>query len=253
MFRAWLRITPSPSYQQLVEALVTVREVREADHLSKKYSTWTDDYICWPILEITKIWGVLYFFDDQFLIYFIQESHCNYQRDNSLRGRSFAYLFNLLSVWTLTLNNLLLVLLFQYLTPCTLASLHFWYTKNFCNFWNIACGESNGTTWLSLLSQSILTQTSMVKSEGLHDLHVHACTNFDVTNILVDLSLKLHADHYNPPCNRIHNHIKSMSSLVPRLCGRGLGTRLDHHVMMVSVWLASSSACKNLPERWCHG
>ena len=37
MFRAWLRITPSPSYQQLVEALVTVREVREADHLCKKY------------------------------------------------------------------------------------------------------------------------------------------------------------------------------------------------------------------------
>ena len=36
-FRAWLRITPSPSYQQLVEALVTVREVREADHLCKKY------------------------------------------------------------------------------------------------------------------------------------------------------------------------------------------------------------------------
>ena len=37
MFRAWLRITPSPSYQQLVEALVTVREVREADRLCKKY------------------------------------------------------------------------------------------------------------------------------------------------------------------------------------------------------------------------
>ena len=37
MFRAWLRITTSPSYQQLVEALVTVREVREADHLRKKY------------------------------------------------------------------------------------------------------------------------------------------------------------------------------------------------------------------------
>ena len=39
MFRAWLRITPNPSYQQLVQALVTVREVREADHLCKKYGT----------------------------------------------------------------------------------------------------------------------------------------------------------------------------------------------------------------------
>ena len=37
MFRAWLRIIPSPSYQHLVEALVTVREVREADYLCKKY------------------------------------------------------------------------------------------------------------------------------------------------------------------------------------------------------------------------
>ena len=37
MFRAWLRITPSPSYQQLVEALKTVGEVNEADHLCKKY------------------------------------------------------------------------------------------------------------------------------------------------------------------------------------------------------------------------
>ena len=38
MFRAWLRITPSPSYQQLVEALVAVGEAKEADLLSKKYS-----------------------------------------------------------------------------------------------------------------------------------------------------------------------------------------------------------------------
>ena len=38
MFRAWLRITPNPSYQQLVEALETVGEERQADLLCKKYS-----------------------------------------------------------------------------------------------------------------------------------------------------------------------------------------------------------------------
>ena len=38
MFRAWLRITPSPSYQQLVEALMAVGETKEADLLCKKYS-----------------------------------------------------------------------------------------------------------------------------------------------------------------------------------------------------------------------
>ena len=37
MFRAWLRINPSPSYQNLIDALVIVREVREADHLCKKF------------------------------------------------------------------------------------------------------------------------------------------------------------------------------------------------------------------------
>ena len=37
MFRAWLRITPSPSYQLLVEALKAVGEISEADHLCKKY------------------------------------------------------------------------------------------------------------------------------------------------------------------------------------------------------------------------
>ena len=37
MFKAWLRITPSPSYQQLVEALLAVGEISEADHLCKKY------------------------------------------------------------------------------------------------------------------------------------------------------------------------------------------------------------------------
>ena len=38
MFRAWLRITPDPSYQQLVEALMAVGEGKEADLLCKKYS-----------------------------------------------------------------------------------------------------------------------------------------------------------------------------------------------------------------------
>ena len=37
MFEAWLRITPCPSYQQLVEALLAVGETSEADHLCKKY------------------------------------------------------------------------------------------------------------------------------------------------------------------------------------------------------------------------
>ena len=37
MFRKWLRITANPSYQQLVEALKAVGDVKEADQLSKKY------------------------------------------------------------------------------------------------------------------------------------------------------------------------------------------------------------------------
>ena len=37
MFEAWLRITPNPSYQQLVEALLEVGEIDEADCLCKKY------------------------------------------------------------------------------------------------------------------------------------------------------------------------------------------------------------------------
>ena len=38
MFRAWLRITPNPSYQQLAEALMAVGEAKAADLLCKKYS-----------------------------------------------------------------------------------------------------------------------------------------------------------------------------------------------------------------------
>ena len=38
MFRAWLRNTPNPSYQQLAEALMAVGEAKEADLLCKKYS-----------------------------------------------------------------------------------------------------------------------------------------------------------------------------------------------------------------------
>ena len=38
MFRAWLRITPNPSYQQLVEALMAMGEAKEADLLCKKCS-----------------------------------------------------------------------------------------------------------------------------------------------------------------------------------------------------------------------
>ena len=46
MFKAWLKITPSPSYQQLVEALYTVGEISEADRLCKKYGkTW----LCWKL------------------------------------------------------------------------------------------------------------------------------------------------------------------------------------------------------------
>ena len=41
MFKAWLRITPSPSYQQLVEALQIVGEISEADRLCKKYGKIT--------------------------------------------------------------------------------------------------------------------------------------------------------------------------------------------------------------------
>ena len=38
MFRVWLRMTPTRSYQQLVEALVAMREETEADLFCKKYS-----------------------------------------------------------------------------------------------------------------------------------------------------------------------------------------------------------------------
>ena len=44
MFRAWLRITPSSSYQQLVEALMAVGEAKEADLLCKKYSKY--NFVC---------------------------------------------------------------------------------------------------------------------------------------------------------------------------------------------------------------
>ena len=37
MFRAWLKVTPSPSYKQLAEALMAVGEVKEAQLLHKKY------------------------------------------------------------------------------------------------------------------------------------------------------------------------------------------------------------------------
>ena len=37
MFKTWLRISSSPSYQQLVEALKAVGDVKEADKLCKKH------------------------------------------------------------------------------------------------------------------------------------------------------------------------------------------------------------------------
>ena len=37
MFSAWLRTASSPSYQQLVEALRTVGENKEANHLCERY------------------------------------------------------------------------------------------------------------------------------------------------------------------------------------------------------------------------
>ena len=37
MFRTWLTICPQPSYRQLVQALVALGDLREADHLCKKY------------------------------------------------------------------------------------------------------------------------------------------------------------------------------------------------------------------------
>ena len=50
MFRAWLRITSSPSYQQLVEALLALGETNEADRLRKKYGKII------PVLEV-KLFG----------------------------------------------------------------------------------------------------------------------------------------------------------------------------------------------------
>ena len=46
MFEVWLRITPNPSYQQLVEALLAVRETNEAECLCKKYGKII------PVLEV---------------------------------------------------------------------------------------------------------------------------------------------------------------------------------------------------------
>ena len=51
MFRAWLRITPSPSYQQLVEALLAVGETSKAEYLCKKYSKII------PVLEV-EVFGL---------------------------------------------------------------------------------------------------------------------------------------------------------------------------------------------------
>ena len=52
MFRAWLRITPNPSHQQLVEALMAVGEGKEADLFCKKYSKWTATCDSWSIQEV---------------------------------------------------------------------------------------------------------------------------------------------------------------------------------------------------------
>ena len=41
MFKAWLKMTPTPTYQQLVDALMAVGEVREADTLHKKFGKCT--------------------------------------------------------------------------------------------------------------------------------------------------------------------------------------------------------------------
>ena len=59
MFKAWLRITPTPTYQQLVEALVAVEEVREADTLSKKYGKCTAA-VCLLLLNRDNLFLVCY-------------------------------------------------------------------------------------------------------------------------------------------------------------------------------------------------
>ena len=52
MFRAWLRITPNPSYQQLAEALMAVGEAKAADLLCKKYSKLTVSCVGWSIQNV---------------------------------------------------------------------------------------------------------------------------------------------------------------------------------------------------------
>ena len=53
MFKAWLRVTPIPSYLQLVEALVAVDEVTEAEYLCEKYGKWIIAYgVYWSISEV---------------------------------------------------------------------------------------------------------------------------------------------------------------------------------------------------------
>ena len=53
MFKAWLKMTPTPTYQQLVDALMAVGEVREADTLRKKHGKRTAAAsFCCPQTEI---------------------------------------------------------------------------------------------------------------------------------------------------------------------------------------------------------
>lgn len=52
MFKAWLRNCPQASYRQLVQALVELGDVSEADNLCRKYGEPCNNYVqCDLVLE----------------------------------------------------------------------------------------------------------------------------------------------------------------------------------------------------------
>ena len=72
MFRAWLQKCPQASYRQLVQALVELGEVSEADHLCRKHGEPCKQLILSPIcsyvlsLAIHVAVGVPYIFNSPF-------------------------------------------------------------------------------------------------------------------------------------------------------------------------------------------
>jgi len=90
MFRIWLNNSPQASYKQLLQALVELDDVREADHLHKKYGELCNKIIVSPIYQPGfKLcsYGGLCFFSHNF-----QGSICHSQDYNSSLPRNTLFL-----------------------------------------------------------------------------------------------------------------------------------------------------------------